>query len=275
MKFAICQELFEDWDWERQCRFIAEVGYTGIEVAPFALASRIGEVKAQRRQELKRQAEDQGLSIIGLHWLLAKTEGLHLTSVDPAVRRATADYLVQLAEACADLGGELMVFGSPKQRDLAPGMTHEEGLSHAEEIFRAALPTLADRGVRLCLEPLTPNETNFLNTCAQAQELIDRIDHPNFCLHQDVKAMRLAESKSVPQLIAEYAGRVGHFHANDTNLLGPGMGETDFVPIFAALSRAKYSGWVSVEVFDYQPGGERIARESFEAMKIDLARASA
>jgi sugar phosphate isomerase/epimerase len=274
MKFAICQELFEDWDWERQCRLIAEVGYSGIEVAPFSLAGRIGEVSAQRRQELKEQAEDQGLSIIGLHWLLAKTEGLHLTSPDPAVRRATADYLVQLTEACDDLGGELMVFGSPKQRNLAPGMTQAEGLDHAEEVFRAVLPALAEHGVRLCLEPLTPQETNFLNTCAQAQELIDRIDHPNFRLHQDVKAMRLAESKSVPQLIAEYAGRVGHFHANDTNLLGPGMGETDFVPIFAALSRAKYSGWVSVEVFDYKPGCERIARESFEAMQTAWARAS-
>ena len=38
MKFAICQELFENWEWERQCRFIAEVGYQGIEVAPFTLA---------------------------------------------------------------------------------------------------------------------------------------------------------------------------------------------------------------------------------------------
>ena len=275
MKFAICQELFEGWEWERQCRFIAEVGYAGIEVAPFALASRIGDVSPERRRQLKRQAEDHGLSVIGLHWLLAKTEGLHLTSADPAVRRATADYLIELTEACADLGGELMVFGSPKQRDLAPGMKHEVGLAHAEEVFRAALPALADRGVRLCLEPLTPNETNFLNTCAQAQELIDRIDHPNFCLHQDVKAMRLGESKTVPELIAEYAGRVGHFHANDTNLLGPGMGETDFVPIFAALARAKYPGWVSVEVFDYSPGCERIARESFEAMKSASARATA
>ena len=184
MKFAICQELFEDWDWERQCRFVADVGYTGIEVAPFSLANRIGDVSAKRRQELSRQAEDHGLSIIGLHWLLAKTQGLHLTSADPAIRKATVDYLIQLGEVCADLGGELMVFGSPKQRSLAPGMTHEEGLAHAEEIFRAALPTLADRGVRLCLEPLTPNETNFLNTCAEAQELIDRIDHPNLCLHQ-------------------------------------------------------------------------------------------
>ena len=91
MKFAICQELFEDWDWERQCRFIAEVGYTGIEVAPFTLAGRIEEVSPQRRRELRQQAETHGLSIIGLHWLLAKTEGLHLTSADPAVRRALTE----------------------------------------------------------------------------------------------------------------------------------------------------------------------------------------
>src|SRR5258708_38190443 len=82
MKFAICQELFENWDWERQCRFIAEVGYEGIEVAPFALAPRITDLSAERRQTLRKQAADHGVQIIGLHWLLANTTGLHLTSAD-------------------------------------------------------------------------------------------------------------------------------------------------------------------------------------------------
>ena len=115
--------------------------------------------------------------------------------------------------------------------------------------------------MRICLEPLTPKETNFINTCAEAMELIDRLERPNFCLHQDVKAMLGGETSPIPELIARYAPLVGHFHANDLNLLGPGMGPTDFVPIFAALLRAKYAGWVSVEVFDYSPGCERIARE--------------
>ena len=131
MRFAICQELFTDWDWERQCRFIASVGYTGIEVAPFTLAGRIGQVSAERRRLLRQQAADNGLSIIGLHWLLAKTEGLHLTSPDAAVRRATAAYLVELGQACADLGGDLMVFGSPQQRSLQPGVTREQGYENA------------------------------------------------------------------------------------------------------------------------------------------------
>ena len=273
MNFAICQEVFENWDWERQCRFIAEVGYEGIEVAPFTLAERITSLSAERRQTLRNQAADHGLQIIGLHWLLAKTTGLHLTSPDGAVRHATADYLIELGRACADLGGDILVFGSPAQRNLEPGTSRADGLDRAAEVLRACLPALAERGVKLCLEPLTPKETNFLNTCADAIELIDRVGSPNLLLHQDVKAM-LSESTPIPQLIARYANRVGHFHANDSNLLGPGMGATDFTPIFAALLATRYSGWVSVEVFDYSPGCEKIARESLENMRAALSRAS-
>ncbi|HLJ10781.1 MAG TPA: sugar phosphate isomerase/epimerase family protein [Planctomycetaceae bacterium] len=271
MKFAICQEIFEDWDWERQCRFIAQVGYQGIEVAPFALAERITDLSHDRRRVLRQQAADNGLQIIGLHWLLAKTTGLHFTSGDSAVRKATAEYLVALGSACADLGGEILVFGSPAQRSLKPGTSREEGFVRAADVLRQCLPALADRGVKFCLEPLTPQETNFLNTCADAVELIDQVGEPNLRLHQDVKAM-LSEPETIPSLIARYRTRVGHFHANDSNLQGPGMGPTDLVPIFRALVDTKYAGWVSVEPFDYSPGCERLARESLANMREALAR---
>ena len=274
MKFAICQELFVDWDWERQCQFIAEVGYTGIELAPFTLASRITDVSAEQRQTMRKQAAENGLEIIGLHWLLARTEGLHLTTGDASVREATAAYLVELAHACADMGGTLMVFGSPDQRNLEEGLTREEAYENASNVFRTCLPKIAERGVNICMEPLTPKETNFVNTCAEAMELIEMVDQPNFRLHQDSKAMLGAETESIPSLIEHYAPHVGHFHVNDTNLLGPGMGDTDFGPIFEALLKAKYAGWVSVEVFDYEPGCENIARRSFSYMKETLARIS-
>lgn len=273
MKFAICQELFEGWDWERQCRFIAEVGYQGIEVAPFTLASKISDVSAVQRQTMRKQAADRGLQILGLHWLLAKTTGLHLTSADGAVRQATTAYLADLAHACADLGGDILVFGSPAQRSLDAATTREQGFERAAEVLRGCVPVLEERNVKLCLEPLTPKETNFLNTCADAVDLINRVGSRQLRLHQDVKAM-LSESDPIPELIAQYADRVGHFHANDGNLLGPGMGPTDFDPIFRALVDSQYSGWVSVEVFDYTPGCERIARESLACMQSALARAS-
>jgi sugar phosphate isomerase/epimerase len=104
------------------------------------------------------------------------------------------------------------------------------------------------------------------------------VDEKNFCLHQDVKAMLGAETESLPVLIDRFKEQTGHFHVNDTNLLGPGMGETEYAPIFEALLKSGYSGWVSVEVFDYSPGAEVIARESFlnmqEALKAARERMS-
>jgi sugar phosphate isomerase/epimerase len=275
MKFAICQELFENWDWERQCRFIAETGYTGIELAPFTLASRISDVSPERRRELRSQAEDHGLVICGLHWLLAKTEGFHLTTNDASIRQATTKYLIELGQACADLGGTVMVFGSPAQRSLQPGVSRAQAFENAADVFRKALPAFADRGVKIVMEPLTTRETDFVNTCAEAVELIDLVGHPNIVLHQDVKAM-LSESTPIPELIARYASITGHFHVNDDNLLGPGMGRTDYHPIVKALLDTGYSGWVSVEVFDYKPGAEYIAKTSIEYMRriLDEVRAN-
>jgi len=275
MKFAICQELFENWDWERQCRFIAETGYTGIELAPFTLASRISDVSPERRRELKSQAENHGLVICGLHWLLAKTEGFHLTTNDASIRQATTKYLIELGQACADLGGTVMVFGSPAQRSLQPGVSRAQAFENAAEVFRKALPAFADRGVKIVMEPLTTRETDFVNNCAEAVELIDLVGHPNIVLHQDVKAM-LSESTPIPELIARYASITGHFHVNDDNLLGPGMGRTDYHPIVKALLDTGYSGWVSVEVFDYKPGAEYIAKTSIEYMRriLDEVRAN-
>ena len=137
-EIRICQELYENWDWKKQCEFSASLGYTGMELAPFTLAGRIGEVSQETRAEYRKIAEDHGLQIIGLHWLLAKTEGLHLTTSDAAVRKATSDYLIELGQACADFGGTLMVFGSPFQRNVEDGMTTEQAMANAAEIFKAA-----------------------------------------------------------------------------------------------------------------------------------------
>lgn len=267
MKFAICQELFEDWDWNRQCKFASELGYTGMEVAPFTLAQRISDVPKRRLTEMKKCAADFGMEVIGLHWLLAKTDGMHLTSSDDAARSAAAEYLVELGQACAELGGSLMVFGSPFQRNVEEGMSVNQAMENAAEVFRLAMPALEDLNVRICMEPLTPKETNFVNTCGQAMELINMVDSPSFVLHQDVKAMIGGESDPLPELIHRHAADVGHFHVNDTNLLGPGMGATDYRPIVKALIDSGYPGWVSVEVFDYSPGAEKIARESIETMQ--------
>src|SRR5262249_55111699 len=151
---------------------------------------------------------------------LARTEGYCLTSPDDVVRARTAEYLVELARCCRDLGGDLMVFGSPAQRRVPAGGTQGQARDLAADTVPPAPPAVGDCGVRLCLEPLAPAETDFLNTCAEGVELLDRVSHPNFVLHLDVKAMS-ADEAPVPELIRRHAARTGHFHANDPNKRGP------------------------------------------------------
>lgn len=271
MRFAICNELFQDWPWERALELTCECGYTGWEIAPFTLGGRPDLLPAQRRQQLAEQVTRAGIEVVGLHWLLAKTEGYHLTTQDADTRQRTARYLGHLAQLCRDLGGSLMVLGSPQQRNFSPDeMTHDQAAANARQTLELALPELEKQNVILALEPLGPGEGNFWNHAAQTVEVIEQIDSPHIRLHLDVKAMS-SEGMEIGDVIRANAKHLVHFHANDPNLLGPGMGDVDFVPIFKALRDAHYDGWVSVEVFDYKPGIEAIARQSMQNMRKALA----
>ena len=275
MKFAICNETFADWPLERALEFARECGYTGVEFAPFTLAENdvltdVRRLGPARRTAIRRAAQSAGLEVVGLHWLLAKTVGFHLTSPDPGVRRATAEYLMELARLCRDLGGSIMVLGSPLQRNLLPGVTHTQGMAFACEVRQAAMPVLEDLSVVLAVEPLGPAEGNFLNTAADGARLVEMVASPACRLHLDCKAMS-SETEPIQVLVRRHAPILAHFHANDPNRRGPGMGELDFRPILATLGEIGYRGWVSVEVFDYEPGPEALARESIDYLHACLA----
>ena len=260
-RYAICNETFGDWSLDRALSFAKEVGYTGWEVAPFMLNANAREISRQQRIDYRQAVETAGFEIVGLHWLLAKTNGFHLTTADATVRHNTAEYLIELVQLCADLGGSLMVLGSPQQRNVAAGMSQFQAMQHAADVLRNVAPTLETKGIKLLLEPLGPQEGNFLNTADAARELAELIDSPQVGLHLDVKAMS-TEPTPIPEIIARHADWLVHFHANDPNRQGPGMGDVDFRPILRALRNIEYEGWISVEVFDYEPGVERLVTAS-------------
>lgn len=263
MKFAICNELYSDRDTRAAMRHARSLGYQGWEIAPFTLADAIEDFSSSQRKQYAQTAAEEGLEIVGLHWLLAKTDGFHLTHDDPAIRASTAKYLGLLSALCHDLGGKVMVLGSPQQRNLAAGVSLDEGIDRAAEVLRAVSKQLADQDVTIAIEPLGPEETNFLCTAAQGQNLIDAVGSPQVKLLLDVKAMS-TEVTPIPELISSHIGDLVHFHANDPNRQGPGMGDVDFRPIIKSLKDENYDGWVSVEVFDYSPGIEKLASSSIE-----------
>lgn len=270
MKFAICNEIYQGWKIEDVFTHAARTGYQGVEISPFTLAGNVNEISAVERRRIRDLAAQAGVEIVGLHWLLVKPEGLHLTAPDAALRARTSAYFCDLVDACADLGGKIMVVGSPKQRSILPGVSPQQAWDWAAAAFRDPVKRAQDRGVTLCLEPLSTAETNFINTAEEALRFVEPFGSPNFQIILDVKAM-CAESKPIPQIIRESRGRFAHFHANDKNLKGPGFGEVDFAPIAAALKEVGYVGWASVEVFQFEEGPDVIATQSLACLKQALA----
>jgi len=274
IRFSFCNEMCRDMPISEVFELAARLGYHGVEIAPFTLAEDVREVSAARRAEIAQAARDAGVEIVGLHWLLVSPKGLYLNHPEkPEVRRRTIEYLQALIDFCGDLGGRIMVFGSPAQRNIPPGHSRDEVTALTVAAFRQCMPAAEARNVILCIEPLSPKETNLITSHREALELVRAVNHPNFRMMLDVKAMS-SESVPVPDIIRACRGVFVHFHANDANLRGPGFGETDFVPIFRALDEAGYDGYVSVEVFDFEPDGPTIAAHSIEYMRRCAAEAN-
>ncbi len=266
MKFAICNEIFKDWTIEDTLAFAAKIGYAAVEIAPFTLANSVNDITAAARKKIRDAAAHLGIEIAGIHWVLVKPEGLYLNHPDKDLRARTAKYFCDLVDFCADLGGQVMVVGSPKQRNVLPGVAPEQARQWAATTFQNAVTQAEQREVTICFEPLAPVETNFINTAADALQFVKLVPSPRFKIILDVKAM-CAESKPIPQIIRESWPNFAHFHANDKNLKGPGFGDVDFKPIAAALKEVGYQGYVSVEVFNFDEGPQAIATRSLEYLK--------
>ena len=267
MKFGICSEIFKEWnDLERAIGYVKETGYDGLEIAPFTLSQYVTDIPQSTRDNIVKWAAQAQLDILGIHWVFIGPEGVHLTHPDQAVRDFTAQYLIDLVRFCGDIGGKVIIFGSPKQRNVGRDVTYNQALDFARGVFERAMPECEARGVTICMEQLTHLETNFCQTVEETVELIDAVGHPNFQLLLDTKAMAFLP-KSRAEYIREYGKYLRHYHANDANMNGPGWGDVDFAPIFEALRAIDYDRYVSVEVFNFEPGPEAIAERSLAYLK--------
>ncbi|MBG9388607.1 sugar phosphate isomerase/epimerase family protein [Caenimonas aquaedulcis] len=261
MKFALCNEVLQPMAFARQCVTAAALGYDGLEVAPFTLAEDPMQIADAQARAYRRMAEDQGLAITGLHWLLVAPAGLSIVDADPAVRARTVSVMRRLTELCALMGGQYLVHGSPKQRSVPDGSTRGEALARAQECFAQVADTARDLGLVYCIEPLSPRETDLLNTVAEAAAMVDAIGSPGVRTMIDCSAAGQAEAQAVPELMARWipSGHVAHVQVNDPNRRGPGQGEMRFAPILQTLLRLQaqgdYDGVVAVEPFDYVPDG--------------------
>jgi D-psicose/D-tagatose/L-ribulose 3-epimerase len=264
VRIALCNEVIAGPPFEQQCAFARAVGYDGLEIAPMTLGDEPHRLPAARRAELRRMAADAGIAITGLHYVLRAPAGLSITSADAAVRARTVDVMRALCELAVDFGAGYLVHGSPQQRELAPG-EETEGRKRGAACFAAVAEAAEAARVTYCIEPLSPDQTAFVNTVAEAATIVLEINSPAVKTMIDCSAAaRGGEVEPVPDLLRKWlpTGLIAHVHFNDPNRRGPGEGALRFDPILRALHDGGYPGMAAIEPFDYRPDGPTCAARS-------------
>jgi sugar phosphate isomerase/epimerase len=274
-KHAICNEIFEGWTFPATAKAVRSAGYTGLEIAPFTLAESPVDISVDQRRQARSIMESEGLTFVGLHWLMMSPKGLHVTTPDTSLRERSWRHVRQLIDLCADLGPNgVMVFGSPHQRKTVDGATVAEATARYIDGLAAVAGQALERGVTILVEALPKNQSDVVTSLDEAASIVRQIGSPAirtmFDTHNAVD-----ETEPHASLIEKHFDLIRHVHVNEMDGKHCGMGPYDFKPILAALERLSYRHWVSLEAFDFSFGAERIARESLAYLNVELSRIAA
>lgn len=257
MRLSLCNEVLRDRDFAAQCAYAAELGYDGLELAPFTVAEDPLRITPGEAARIRRAASEAGIAITGLHWLLVKPDGLSVTSPDAQVRRRTIDAMRRLIGLCAALGGRYLVHGSPIQRRTPEGVDRAVARGWIGEALAAVAHDAAQAGLDYLVEPLPADETDQINTLDEAVELVRSVGSPALATMLDAKSAALGEAEPAVALLQRWlpTGLIRHVQLNDRNRRAPGQGDDRFGPLLALLVQSGYARDIAIEPFDYRPDG--------------------
>jgi D-psicose/D-tagatose/L-ribulose 3-epimerase len=272
---AICNEIYDRRPLAEVCRSIRQIGYSGIEIAPFTLAEQPSEITPGERRSCRDTIRNEGLSFVGLHWLMASPKGLHVTAPDRSLRERSWRHVADLIDLCADLGDNgVMVFGSPKQRCTVDGLSREEATKNYTDGLKSVASHAQQRGVTILVEALPIGQCDVITALAEAVAIVNQIASPAvrtmFDTHNAVD-----EKEPHAMLVDRYFDLIRHVHINEMDGRHPGTGTYDFKPLFEVLRRRRYRHWVSLEAFDFTPGAEKIASDSLRFIEKEAEQLAA
>ncbi len=273
---SICNEVYKGWSLADACASIRSIGYQGIEIAPFTLAQDPATISGAKRREYRSIIENEGLYFAGLHWLMLAPKGLHVTTPDESLRRRSWRHIDTLIDLCADLAGDredngVLVFGSPQQRSTTGGLSRAEATRHYIDGLAGVAPHAEQRRVAVLVEALPSAQCDVMLSLEEAVTAVKEIGSPAiqtmFDTHNAVD-----EVEPHAALIDRHMERIRHIHINETDGRHPGTGDYDFAALLEVLARRDFSGWVSLEVFDFSPGPEKIAADSLRYIQAQVAK---
>lgn len=282
MKFAICNEIFwtedaDKWTVARQFEAAAQIGFDGMEISPFTLNFDARKITDAQKQSVIDASRATGVAVAGIHWLLSRTEGYHVTDPDPEVRERTARYMEDLVRLGIELGGSMMVVGSPLQRWVKDdkGITYAQAWGWFRDCMKRCGEVGLDADFKVCIEPLAVcTQNNLLWKAFEGRQMAAEIGLPNVGIILDTYS-GLRNEVDLPAEIRASKDVLFHYHCNDFNGRAPGWGAVDFVPIMSALKDAAFERYASIEVFDFSLDACEHCKRGLETLKAAAVEAGA
>ena len=247
MKFGVNTFIWSDRFDPAQTGLLEQIkqaGFDGVEIP-------LIDPKQVQAGELRQLFERTGLECTCCAVL---PPGLNTVSDDDEVRRKTVAHYRDCIETAAAAGARLIAGPLYAPVGYLPGRRRtEDEWKWAVECCQQLGDLLDRTGVTLAIEPLNRYETYFLNTTADAVALCRAIAHPKVGILFDTYHANI-EEKSLPASILTSAPYLKHFHSCENDRGVPGSGHIEWPPIFDALRKAGYDGWLTIESFGFSLG---------------------
>jgi sugar phosphate isomerase/epimerase len=260
---------------DQQISLVHEAGYAGIELVSGPTSSLDAQhLDGGERRRLRRLLDDADLALpsIAGHGNLLEPDlekrAAHLARVHAAI-----DLAVDLAGADGPPCVVTMAYGRPDR--------YEEVREAVAESFAALARYAEPRGVVVALEP---HVGQAFDLPEKVVWLLERVGSPHFRLNFDNSHFEVM-GRDLADYVPTLAPLSVHTHVKDQRgvvpayeFLVPGEGDFDYARYLAAMERAGYQGFITVEISkqvqtrpDYDPA--TTAARSFETLTAAAAQA--
>ena len=244
MKYAIHSLLWtERFDIEPEplIRKAKQFGFEGMEIYVSPM-----QIETFDKNRVKKNLDDAQIKCVGSTCLDRETD---ITSPNEATRRKGIDYLKKSAKLFSELGSGVVagvlyaawgkITGKPRT---------EEEWTHSVECLKEVCRSIRGYDIVLGLEPANRFETYFLNTAADAVNLVKAVNEPNIRVHLDTFHMNI-EEKNYYDPIVNTGDLLCHVHCCENDRGVAGTGSVNWDEVFKGLADVGYDRWITIESF--------------------------